>query len=100
MRNTYPLIFSRPWFSCLIKQEKRTLFLSRFNIVRTDEWEVFPSEIAVNDSIGGGAFGIVFSTYIYRDVCKRLPYFKVHRKKLGRKGELNRVAVKRLKGEC
>ena len=53
----------------------------------------------MDDSIGGGAFGIVFSAYISRDVCKRLPYFKVHRKKLGRKGEFNRVAVKRLKGE-
>ena len=53
----------------------------------------------MDDSIGGGAFGIVFSGYIPRDVCKRLPYFQVHHKKLGRKGELHRVAVKRLKGE-
>ena len=75
------------------------LLFSCFSIVRTDEWEVFPSEIAMDGSIGGGAFGIVFSAYISRDVCKRLPYFKEHRKKLGRKGEMNRVAVKRLKGE-
>ena len=54
----------------------------------------------MDDSIGGGAFGIVFSAYISRDVCKKLPYFKVQRKKLGRKGEMNRVAVKRLKGKC
>ena len=54
----------------------------------------------MDGSIGGGAFGIVFSAYIPRDVCKRLPYFQVHHEKLGRKGELHRVAVKRLKGEC
>ena len=54
----------------------------------------------MDNSIGGGAFGIVFSAYISRDVCKKLPYFKVRRKKLGRKGEMNRVAVKRLKGKC
>ena len=54
----------------------------------------------MDGSIGGGAFGIVFSAYISRDVCKKLPYFKEHRKKLGRKGEMNKVAVKRLKGEC
>ena len=54
----------------------------------------------MDDSIGGGAFGVVFLAYISRDVCKKLPYFKVRRKKLGRKGEMNRVAVKRLKGKC
>ena len=54
----------------------------------------------MDDSIGGGAFGIVFSAYISRDVCKRLPYFQVHHKKLGRRGEFHRVAVKRVKGEC
>ena len=53
----------------------------------------------MDDSIGRGAFGIVFSAYISRDVCKKLPYFTVHREKLGRKGEMNRVAVKRLKGK-
>ena len=54
----------------------------------------------MDDGIGGGAFGIVFSAHISRDVCKKLPYFKEHRRKLGRTREMNRVAVKRLKGEC
>ena len=54
----------------------------------------------MDHSIGGGTFGTVFSAYIPRDVSKRLPYFQVHHKKLGRKGELHKVAVKRLKGEC
>ena len=52
----------------------------------------------MDDNIGRGAFGTVFSGHISRDVCKKLPYFKLHRKKLGKKGEINRVAVKRLKG--
>ena len=82
------------------KAKKKHNFFSRFSIVRTDDWEIFPSDITMDDSIGGGAFGIVFSGYIPRDVCKRLPYFQVHHKKLGRKGELHRVAVKRLNGEC
>ena len=73
---------------------------SRFSIVRTDDWEIFPSEIIMDNSIGGGAFGIVFSAHISRDVCKKLQYFKVHCKKLGKMGEMNRVAVKRLKGKC
>ena len=76
------------------------MFFFCFSIVRHDDWEIFPSDITMDDSIGGGAFGIVFSAHISRDVCRKLPYFKVHRKKLGRKGEMNRVAVKRLKGEC
>ena len=38
--------------------------------------------------------------HISRDVYKKLPYFKVHSKKLGRKGEMNKVAVKLLKGGC
>ena len=75
-------------------------FFPRFSIKRTDDWEILPSEITMDNSIGGGAFGIVFSAYVSRDVCKRLPYFHVHHKKLGRKGEFHRVAVKRLKGEC
>ena len=54
----------------------------------------------MDGSIGGGTFGVVFSAYIPRDVCKRLPYFQLHHEKLGRKGELHRVAVKRLKGKC
>lgn len=79
---------------------EQTIFFSRFSIVRTDDWEIFPSEITMDNSIGGGAFGIVFSAYISRDVCEKLPYFKLHSKKLGRKGEMHKVAVKRLKGEC
>ena len=54
----------------------------------------------MDDTIGSGAFGTVFCGHISRDVCKKLPYFKLHSKKLGRKGEMNRVAVKRLKGGC
>ena len=54
----------------------------------------------MDDNIGRGAFGTVFSGQVCRDVCKNLPYFKLHRKKLGKKGEINRVAVKRLKGRC
>ena len=54
----------------------------------------------MDDNIGRGAFGTVFSGHISRDVCKKLPYFKLHRKKLGKKGEINRVAVKHLKGGC
>ena len=88
-------------FSNKAKKEKKTLlFFSHFSIVRTDDWEIFPSDITMDDSIGGGAFGIVFSAYISRDVCKRLPYFQVHHKKLGRRGEFHRVAVKRVNGEC
>ena len=71
-----------------------------FSIVRNDDWEIFPSEITIDDNIGEGAFGNVFSGYISRDVSTKLPYFKLHRKKLGRKREINRVAVKHLKGEC
>ena len=59
-----------------------------------------PSEVTMDDNIGRGAFGTVFSGHISRDVSKKLPYFKLHRKKLGKKGEINRVAVKRLKGGC
>ena len=73
---------------------------SCFRITRPDEWEIFPSEVTMDDNIGSGAFGTVFCGHISRDVCKKLPYFKVHSKKLGRKGEMNRVAVKRLKGLC
>ena len=80
--------------------QKKHDFLSRFSIVETDDCKIFPSDIAMDGSIGGEAFGIVFSAYIPRDVCKRLPYFQVHHEKLGRKGELHRVAVKRLKGKC
>ena len=78
---------------------KKVIFF-RFSIFRTDDWEIFPSEITMDDNVGGGAFGIVFSACISRDVCTKLPYFKVHHKKLGKKGEINRVAVKHLKGEC
>ena len=69
-----------------------------FRIVRPDDWEIFPSEVETDDNIGRGAFGTVFSAHISRDVCKNLPYFNLHREKLGKKGEVNRVAVKRLKG--
>ena len=81
------------------KAKTTVLFFSGFSITRTDDWEILPSEITTDNSIGGGAFGVVFSAYISRDVCKKLPYFKVHHKKLGRKGEFHRVAVKRLKGK-
>ena len=54
----------------------------------------------MEDNIGSGAFGTVFSGQISRDVCKKLPYFKMHHNYLGKKGEINRVAVKRLKGGC
>ena len=79
----------------------RKVIFFRFSIVRADDWEIFPSEITImDDNIGGGAFGIVFSACISRDVCIKLPYFKVHIKKLGKKGEVNRVVVKYLKGAC
>ena len=94
------VVLSRPQSSSLIKQRKKVTFFSHFSIVRTDDWEIFPSDITMDDSIGGGAFGIVFSAYISRDICKRLPYFQVHHKKLGGRGEFHRVAVKHVKGEC
>ena len=73
---------------------------SCFRISRPDEWEIFPTEVTVDDNIGSGALGAVFCGHISRDVYKKLPYFKMHSKKLERKGELNKVAVKRLKGAC
>ena len=71
---------------------------SYYRITRPDEWEIFPADVTMDDNIGSGAFGTVFCGHISRDVCKKLPYFKLNSKKLGRKGERNRVAVKRLKG--
>ena len=71
-----------------------------YRIVRPDDWEIFPSQVIMDDNIGRGAFGTVFFGHISSDVCKKLPYFKLHRKKRGKKGEINRVAVKRLKGGC
>ena len=71
---------------------------SYYRITRPDEWEIFPADVTMDDNIGSGAFGTVFCGHISRDVCKKLPYFKLNSKKLGRKGEMNRVAVKRLKG--
>ena len=73
---------------------------SCYKIIRPDEWEILLVEVTIDDNIGSGAFGTVFCGLISRDVCKKLPYFKVHSKKLGRKGEMNRVAVKLLKGGC
>lgn len=75
-------------------------YISCSRIVRTDEWEIFPPEAIFDGNIGAGAFGTVFRGHISRDVCKRLPYFKLHRKILGKKGETNKVAVKHLKGGC
>ena len=54
----------------------------------------------MEDKIGRGAVGDVFSGHISREVCKRLSYFKLHREKLGKKGNINRVAVKHLRGGC
>ena len=76
-----------------------THYHSCYRMVRTDEWEIFPSEAKFDDNIGVGAFGTVSCGRISRDVCKKLPYFKLHHKKLGRMGETNKVAVKHLKGE-
>ena len=82
------------------KHHLRTVARSCYRITRPDEWEIFPSEVTMDDNIGSGAFGTVFCGHISRDECKKLPYFKLQSKKLGRKGEMNRVAVKRLKGGC
>ena len=79
---------------------EKLLYFFCYRIVRPDDWEIFPSEVTMDDNIGRGAFGTVFSGHISRDICKKLPYFKLHRKKLGKKGEIYRVAVKRLKGGC
>ena len=76
------------------------MFFSPFSIVQTDDWEIFPSKISIDDIIERGAFGNVFSGRIFRDVCKKLPYFMVNRKKLGGKGKIHRVVVKCLKGKC
>ena len=87
------------------KRNSRTTYKNHctffcYRIVRPDDWEIFPSEVTMDDNIGRGAFGTVFSGHISRDVCKKLPYFKLHREKLGKKGDINRVAVKRLRGGC
>ena len=86
----------------LCTQKKYIIIFTRFcyRIIRPDEWEIFPEQVTMDDNIGSGAFGTVFCGHISRDVCKKLPYFKLNSKKLGRKGEMNRVAVKRLKGRC
>ena len=91
----YPLLLLFTWKKYV---EIFTSFCYR--IIRPDEWEIFPAEVKMDDNIGSGAFGTVFCGHISRDVCKKLPYFKLYSKKLGRKGEMNQVAVKRLKGEC
>ena len=70
-----------------------------YRITRCDEWEIFPSEVTMDVNIGSGAFGTFFCGLISRDTCKNMPYFKLHYEKLGRKGEINRVAVKYLKGK-
>ena len=89
----YPLLLLFTW-----KKYAEIFTRSYYRIIRPDEWEIFPVEVTMDDNIGIGAFGTVFCGHISRDVFKKLPYFKLHSKKLGRKGEMNRVAVKRLKG--
>ena len=91
----YPLLLLFAWKNYV---EIYTSFCYR--IIRPDELEIFPAEVTMDHNIGSGAFGTVFCGHISRHVCKKLPYFKLHSKKLGRKGEMNRVAVKRLKGGC
>ena len=91
----YPLLLLYTW-----KKYVEIFTRSCYRIIRPDEWEIFPAEVTMDDNIGSGAFGTVFCGHISRDVCKKLPYFKLHCEKLGRKGEINNVAIKRLKGGC
>ena len=53
MHNIGQQILSTPWLSSLVKQKKKKSYIFyRFTIVRTDDWEIFPSEITMDDSIG------------------------------------------------
>ena len=66
----------------------------------TDEWEIFPTDITLDEKIGEGAFGTVFSAFVDIRIIKKSKYAKLQGGSALLGDKSCKVAVKLLKGKC
>lgn len=65
----------------------------------TDEWEIFPTNITLDEKIGEGAFGTVFSALVDIKIIKKSKYAKQQGGSALFGDKSCKVAVKLLKGK-
>ena len=65
----------------------------------TDEWEIFPTDITLDEKVGEGAFGTVFSAFVDIKIIKKSKYAKLQSGSTFFGDKSCKVAVKLLKGK-
>ena len=65
----------------------------------TDEWEIFPTDITLDEKIGEGAFGTVFSAFVDIKIVRKSKYAKLQGGSALLCEKSCKVAVKLLKGK-
>ena len=64
----------------------------------TDEWEIFPTNTTLDEKIGEGAFGTIFSAFVDIRVIRKSKYAKLQGGSALLGDKSCNVAVKLLKG--
>ena len=85
------------------KRRKKELYgsnnaLISFLTFRYDKWEISPPFMTLDEKVGEGAFGLVYSGSVHKSVYSKLPYTKLHPQKSLISGKKNKVAAKLVKG--
>lgn len=65
-----------------------------------NEWEIFPTDVTLDEKIGEGAFGTVFSAFVDIRIIKKSKYAKLQGGSALLGDKSCKVAVKLLKGKC
>lgn len=63
------------------------------------KWEISPPFMTLDEKVGEGAFGFVYSGSVHKSVYNKLPYTKLHPNKSLISGKKNKVAAKLVKGK-
>ena len=67
--------------------------------ILTDEWEILPTSITLNEKIGEGAFGAIFSAFVGFKNIETSKYVKLKGKSAALGDKNYKVVVKLLKGK-
>ena len=67
--------------------------------ILTDEWEILPTSITLNEKIGEGAFGAIFSAFVGFKNIEKSKYVKLKGKSAALGDKNYKVVVKLLKGK-
>ena len=75
------------------------VYMDSRRAIVTDEWEIFPTDITLDEKIGEGAFGTVFSAFVDIKIIKKSKYTKLQGGSALLGDKSCKVAVKLLKGK-